>query len=357
MAAVTSETMLSGWTGPVDITQVINPGESQSVLARIHAAAIANGPLLIYLCGQVTRDRLHGQLHIVLTKTTGGTRRYTELPWHWISLELTQRRPNTTTVIVDLLADASCFPLRPTDLQLPPHTAQWGVVHPPRGRYARETTPVYSTALARLMAAPGGSHLAQLHAMAIETAKLGSGTVVLGGNAYPVQSADRGAPPPAPPAPRMTTGLVRPAAPGLETNVRPTEPALRSAINHAVHAGNYGAAAQMAAQWEQQVVRDHGRQGSWMVEVLETQAVIAAASGDTTRATQLWIKAARQRAVWLPQGSGPRQEALQNAQASWFRLDASWPQSKPLGSDLAAVLLEAGQAQAAAAVEQRLATM
>ncbi|MFJ4188967.1 hypothetical protein [Kitasatospora sp. NPDC089509] len=358
MAAITPQMMLRGWNGPVDIAQVVNPGEPQSVLARIHAAAIAAGPLVIYLCGQVTRDRRQKQLHIILAKTTESTKRYTSLPWGWIDLELSRRPPNTTHLIVDLQADQSCVPMGPIDLQLPPHVARWGVVTMPKGRFAGGTTPAYSKALARLLAAPGAGHLSQVHAMAVEAAGLAPSTVVLGEPAAaPAPAAPREADRPAQPSALSAWPNPQPPGPLPATTARPVGKDLRSAITHAMNSGDFGTAARMATQWEHQVTRDQGHEGTAMGDVLETQAVIAARGGDATRATQLWIKTAQHRTAWSPPGSEAVRTALQNAQASWFQLDTSWPQSRPLGSELATVLREARQTEAAAAVEQRLAVL
>ncbi|SDT82967.1 hypothetical protein SAMN05216371_7779 [Streptomyces sp. TLI_053] len=354
MASVPIARLLPDCPGPVDVTQVVNPGEPQSVLARVHAAAITEGPLLIYICGQIARERKHRQIHLRLAKTTEGNTRTTALPWQWIDLELAGRRPGTTRVVVDLLGHPSCGNLHPNDLQLPAHVDRWGTVARPDRRSAW-TVPAYTKALTRLASAPGTETLGQLHTRALAESGPGPGTVVFGGTlpaaapdvpATPGRQLDRLLPDPAAVSPRLPGSR----ASGPATVVDD----YRSALAQAMRDGRRTEASRLASLWEHQIIRSHGSHSMPMGDVLEAQASIAMESGDVARAAQLWISTARNRTTWCRPSAEPLQLALRNAQASWFQLDLSWPQGRQLGADLVDVLRKAGQPGPIVAVERRL---
>lgn len=347
LATVPTRTLLNGWTGPADVVQIVDPGEPQSVLARLRSAAAVHGPLLVYVCGQLIRDHRQHRIHLALAQTTENTIRYTALPWEWIGRELAARRPNTTTVVLDVLADPSCLPMAPDDLQLPEHVARWGVVAPPARRGPWQA-PAYTQALAQLLrTAPAAQHLAQLHPLAAGQAGLDQGTVVLG----PPPAEPSEMPRPRTPHPSFAQTPPMPtAAPAPVDQV----PDLRPAIAEAMRAGHHHAAAELAAQWERQVLRAHGRESALMGDVLEVQATAAAASGAEVRAAERWIATARHRLLWSPPHSEPVQLAVRNAHSVWNGLDEDEPQAEQLGRLLAEVLQEAGAERALAAVEQRL---
>ncbi|MFD7449618.1 hypothetical protein [Kitasatospora sp. NPDC059827] len=345
MAAVPPAALLPDCPGAIDVVQIINPGEPQSVLARIHTAAVTTGPLLIYLCGQIVRERKHRQIHLLLSKTTERRMRSTALPWQWLDLELARRAPGTTRVIVDLIADPSCGSLQPTDLQLPAHVIRWGSVTQPRGR-SSWTVPAYTKALTRLMSARQAKSVAQAHDEAVAEAALDEGSVIFCDTRPPRRTT----------APRTSTDPDdRPAAGPAPGSAAPApETDLRSALVRAMHNGNLVEAGRIAATWEHQVLRDHGSHSIHMGDVMEAQATLETRSGNLAHATHLWISTAKNRAVWCQPDSEPLQLALRNAQANWFRLDMSWPQCHQLGTELVDLLYKAGQPQAIPAVENRL---
>ncbi|MGK4586087.1 hypothetical protein [Kitasatospora sp. HPMI-4] len=349
LATVAPSALLPGWTGAVDLVQVVDPGEPQAVLARLQTAATAGGPLLVYLCGQLIRDHRQRQIHLALRATTPRTIRYTALPWAWLARELARRPPGTTALVLDLVADPSCLPMQPEDLQLPDHITPWGAVAPPVRRGPWQA-PAYTLALADLLRhTPGNRHLAELHALAAGQAQLAPGTVLLA--------------PPAPPLPEVPRP--RPAQQLLATIPTPTpappaaEPVtdLRPAIAQAMHAGHHHAAAELAAQWERAVLRSAGLHSPLMGDVLEVQATIAAAAGTDVRAADRWLATAEHRLQW----TDPQQEtvklAARNALACWQALDDDEPQLEELGRRLAAVLRTVGAPRRAAAAEARLAEL
>ncbi|MFF2041771.1 hypothetical protein ACFVVX_15165 [Kitasatospora sp. NPDC058170] len=354
MATVPTGRLLPGCLGPIDVIQVINPGEPQSVLARVHAAAVAEGPLLIYICGQITRERKHRQVHLRLAKTTESNTRTTALPWQWIDLELAGRRPGTTRVVLDLLGDPSCGNLHPNDLQLPAHVDRWGTVARP-DRRRTWTVPAYTKALTRLAGVRGTKPLSQLHVEALAEANLGTGALVFGGSPYPAAL-----PVPEGPPRHVDRFPLNPrAAPPRLSGPQPSGPASvatdhRAALVLAMRNGQHTEATRLAALWEHQIIRRHGSNSMPMGDVLEAQASIAMDSGNVARAVQLWISTARNRTLWCRPDSEPLQLALRNAQASWFQLDLSWPQGRQLGAELVDVLRNAGQVGTIPAVERRL---
>ncbi|MGW1978309.1 hypothetical protein [Streptomyces sp. NPDC001889] len=96
-------------TGAATVVELADPLDPQTVLTRIRAAAAEPGPLFLYVAGQLQLDRKQRLPHLALARSTPSTLRYTGLPWHWLASELTIRRPGTTTVFVDLVADTDAW--------------------------------------------------------------------------------------------------------------------------------------------------------------------------------------------------------------------------------------------------------
>ncbi|MDX2784860.1 hypothetical protein PV379_47310, partial [Streptomyces caniscabiei] len=136
LAAVTPE-VLSG-TGTANVVELADPLEPQAVLTRLRAAATAPGPLTVYLAGQLQLDRKQRLVHLALARTTPATVRYTAFPWHWIVEELRLRTPGTTTLFVDLHADAEVWQqLAGRPLTAGPGVSVYGRVAPPAGGVRR----------------------------------------------------------------------------------------------------------------------------------------------------------------------------------------------------------------------------
>ncbi|RGD55399.1 hypothetical protein DR950_41795 [Kitasatospora xanthocidica] len=339
LASVPAVRLLQGWTGPVDVVQLVDPGDPQAVLARLQEAAAAAGPLLVYVCGQLVRDRRQHRVHLALAKTAPATIRYTALPWTWLAQALTGRAPETTALVLDVIADQSCQPLEDDDLQLPGSVERYGVAAPPARRGPWQA-PAYTVQLAQLLkTGPAGQRLADLHPVAAAQAGLAPGTTVL-------------APPPVEvevPRPRLGAALLPP----IPTRAPAPELVdLRPAIAEAMHSGHHQAAAELSAQWERGVLRTAGHQSPLMGDVLEVQATVAAAAGDVARAAERWTATAEHR---LRLAGGEDQAvrlAARNALACWHQLPDE-DGLAPLGERLAQVLQLLGRTTAAAAVAER----
>ncbi|MQS17963.1 hypothetical protein F7Q99_38695 [Streptomyces kaniharaensis] len=340
LANVSADRLLQGWAGPVDAVQLVDPGEPQAVLARLQEAAAAAGPLLVYVCGQLIRDHRQHQVHLALAKTGSTTIRYTALPWSWLAQALAARSAGTTTVVVDVIADPSCLPMREEDLQLPEAVERYGVVAPP-ARRGPWRPPAYTVQLAQLLrSGPVGQRLADLHPVAAAQAGLEPGTVVL-----------------APPPVEVEVPRPRPAVhqPPMPTRPPVEVPAvdLRPAIAEAMHAGHHQAAAELAAQWERSVLRTAGHLSPEMGDVLEVQATVAAAAGQAARAADRWTATAEHRLRWSAVEDQAVQLAARNALACWRQIPPGEPELATLGARLAQVLQAIGRGTAADAVARR----
>ncbi|WP_327064272.1 hypothetical protein [Kitasatospora sp. NBC_01302] len=344
MANVPVRSLLPHWRGPADLVQLLDPAEPQAVLARLRSAAAVRGPLLLYICGQLTRDHRQHLVHLALARTTETTIRCTALPWAWIARELADRRPATTTVILDLVADPSCLPMCDADLALPAHVARWGAVAPPIKRGPRQA-PAYTRALSELLRnTPDRQHLAHLHPLAAGQARLERGTVLL----TPAE-------PVAVELPRPRPAAAAPTAPPAPSGEPVDDP--RPAIARALRAGHHHTAAELAAHWEHAVLRSQGRATPSMGDVLEVQATVATAAGGGARAADRWLATCEHRLQW----TSPRQEtvrlAARNALACWQALEDGEPHLGELGRRLAIVLRTVGAQHPAGAVEARLAEL
>lgn len=143
----------SAWTGTAAATviELDNPADPQAVLTRVRAAAAAGGVLTVLLVGQLQLDRKQKAVHLALARTTPTTMRYTAIPWAWLVQELQQRRPDTTTLFVDLVADAEAWQqLLNEPLVLPVTARVYGVIAPPPGR-RRTAEPRYTHHLAQIL--------------------------------------------------------------------------------------------------------------------------------------------------------------------------------------------------------------
>ncbi|MDX3532779.1 hypothetical protein P1P75_41920, partial [Streptomyces sp. ID05-39B] len=96
-------------TDTANVVELADPLEPQAVLTRLRAAAAAPGPLTVFVTGQLQLDRKQRLPHLALARTTPSTVRYTGFPWHWFREELRLRSAGTTTLLVDLHADAETW--------------------------------------------------------------------------------------------------------------------------------------------------------------------------------------------------------------------------------------------------------
>ncbi|MFH8343104.1 hypothetical protein [Streptomyces sp. AM6-12] len=167
-------------TAAATLIELADPTDPQAVLTRVRGAASTEGPLTVVLIGQLQLDRRQQGVHLALARTTPSTIRYTALPWAWLVSELRQRRPDTTTLYVDMVADAEVWQLLDEEpLDFPSGARTFGVIAPPPGR-RHIVHPAYTHALAQILRT--GQRLVpdQLHHAALRRAVVAEGALVLG---------------------------------------------------------------------------------------------------------------------------------------------------------------------------------
>lgn len=143
-------------TDTANVVELADPLEPQAVLTRLRAAAAAPGPLTVFVTGQLQLDRKQRLPHLALARTTPSTVRYTGFPWHWFREELRLRSAGTTTLLLDLHADAETWAwLRGRGLECGPGVAVYGRVAPPVGR-RKVAAPTYMKASRPCCGAEGG---------------------------------------------------------------------------------------------------------------------------------------------------------------------------------------------------------
>ncbi|MET8473516.1 hypothetical protein ABZY90_22705 [Streptomyces sp. NPDC006422] len=192
--AAVPPSVLTG-TAAATVVELADPLDPQAVLTRLRTAAAQPGPLHLYVAGQLHLDQRQRLLHLALARTTPSTLRYTALPWHWLTGELTRRRAHTTTVVVDLVADAEAWQhVSAGGLGLGHGTSLYGRVQPPPPR--RTTlTPTYLRACAdiwRTGTQPAPPHLHDM--AATQVGPPGALFVSLGSGQAPVAESGAGAP-------------------------------------------------------------------------------------------------------------------------------------------------------------------
>ncbi|MFF7203699.1 hypothetical protein [Streptomyces sp. NPDC008141] len=153
-------------TAAATVVELADPLDPQTVLTRIRAAAAAQGPVFLYIAGQLQLDRKQRLPHLALARSTPSTMRYTALPWHWLGAELMIRRPGTTTMVVDLVADAETWPrVAREGLGLGAGVHLYGRVAPPPQR-GDAVSPAYLAACASIWRSGSRPTLAALHEQA-----------------------------------------------------------------------------------------------------------------------------------------------------------------------------------------------
>ncbi|MFE6160522.1 hypothetical protein ACFQ7F_16605 [Streptomyces sp. NPDC056486] len=298
--AAVSPAVLAG-TATASVVELADPLDPQTVLTRLRAAAMAPGPLTVYLVGQLHLDRRQQLQHVALARTTSATVRYTGFPWHWIAQELRLRPPGSTTVIADLHADTDSWQqLSQRPLDVGTGVALYGRVAPPPGRRAI-AVPSYMKALATVLRSGHRPPLPDLHqhvvAQALEEGATdivlfadpaasfpggGPGAGLGGGpgggfggarSRVPVPAQQQGPTPDTPPS-------AAPRAPGADPH---------AAITKAVEAGRHGEAAAMAAAWEQEALRTYGPSSPEVVHWMEVRGHLAIFAKDPARSCEIWL--------------------------------------------------------------------
>ncbi|MFF3322455.1 hypothetical protein [Streptomyces sp. NPDC002889] len=283
-------------TDAATVIELADPLDPQTVLTRIRAAATAPGPLYLYLAGQLHLDRKQRLLHLALARTTPATMRYTALPWHWLAAELGIRRPGSTTVVVDLVADTEAWRQltgeRRDGLALGTGTQLYGRITPAPGRRAL-AVPAYLKAMATIWRSGGRPPLAQLHEQAAaQTGTDGARFLAVGTEAR--ATAPHTPPPQADPHP---------------------------AIFAAAQAGHHTEAAGAAAAWESEALRTHGPGSQQALHWLEVRADLARLAQDPVRSCELWMAAAEARLNRQQTADDPDVEgAVDRAHHQWEQI-------------------------------------
>ncbi|MGW0877674.1 hypothetical protein ACWD3Z_45530 [Streptomyces sp. NPDC002740] len=154
-------------TDTANVVELADPLDPQAVLTRLRAAAVAPGPLTLFVAGQLQIDRRQRLPHLALARTTPATVRYTAFPWHWFREELRLRAPGSTTVVLDLRADPETWDwLRGNVLDCGPVATVYGRIAPPPGRRA-VAAPSYMRAVATILRSGGRPALDRLHQAAL----------------------------------------------------------------------------------------------------------------------------------------------------------------------------------------------
>ncbi|WP_432041000.1 hypothetical protein [Streptomyces chartreusis] len=203
-------------TAAATLIELADPVDPQAVLTRVRGAAAAEGPLTVVLVGQLELDQRQRAIHLSLARTTPSTIRYTALPWAWLVAELQQRRPDTTVVYLDLVADAEVWQLLDEEpLPLPGGAQTYGVIAPPPGR-RQIAHPAYTHALAQILRTGQRPGPDRLHHEALRRAAAVEGAIVLGPK-QPAAAVNHQLPPassaPAAPAPVQAPAVQLPMPP------------------------------------------------------------------------------------------------------------------------------------------------
>ncbi|MGW2565669.1 hypothetical protein [Streptomyces sp. NPDC001537] len=321
--------VLSG-TDTANVVELADPLEPQAVLTRLRAAAGAPGPLTVFVTGQLQLDRRQRLPHLALARTTPATVRYTGLPWHWIREELRLRAVGSTTLFLDLHADAEAWEwLRSAPLDCGPNNAVYGRVAPPPSRRA-VAVPAYMKAVATILRSGLRPPAEQLHQQALgRVGAEGHADLVLGVGAAPGGFAPR--PPCRPERPRpQTPDRLDFAGRQQNSDVDP-----HSAISAAVRSGRHPEADALAARHEQAAVHAHGPGSEEALHWAEVRADLAMFAGDPVRSCRAWLGVAAAR---LAAGQAPDAPAVE---AAVDRAHHQWGQvrdpaaARELGASLA----------------------
>lgn len=322
--------VLSG-TDTANVVELADPLEPQTVLTRLRAVAATPGPLTVFIAGQLALDRRQHLPHLALARTTPATVRYTALPWQWIREEFRLRSPGSTTLLVDLHADAEAWGwLRTHALDSGRNNAVFGRIAPPPSRRT-VAAPAYMKTIATILRSGWRPPVEQLHQQAF--GRLGPdayGDVVLT----------------VPPAPVAVPGgfasrpPYRPERPRPRTPERPKTPDRPQEDPHvqitaAVQAGRHQDADALALAHEQAAARAHGPASEQALHWSEVRADLAMFARDSARSCRIWLTVAETR---LTAGQSPDaptvEKAVDRAHHQWGQVRDK-TQAQELGAQLA----------------------
>ncbi|WP_266386139.1 hypothetical protein [Streptomyces canus] len=322
--------VLSG-TDTANVVELADPLEPQAVLTRLRAVAATPGPLTVFIAGQLALDRRQHLPHLALARTTPATVRYTALPWQWIREEFRLRSPGSTTLLVDLHADAEAWGwLRTHALDSGRNNAVFGRIAPPPSRRT-VAVPAYMKTIATILRSGWRPPVEQLHQQAF--GRLGPdayGDVVLTVPPAPVAVPGGFAPRPA----------YRPERPRPQTPERPKTPDRPQEDPHvqitaAVQAGRHQDADALALAHEQAAARAHGVASEQALHWSEVRADLAMFARDSARSCRIWLTVAETR---LTAGQSPDaptvEKAVDRAHHQWGQVRDK-TQAQELGALLA----------------------
>ncbi|WP_159770277.1 hypothetical protein [Streptomyces sp. HM190] len=332
LAAVPPE-VLSG-TGTANVVELADPLEPQAVLTRLRAAATAPGPLTVYLIGQLQLDRKQRLVHLALARTTPATVRYTAFPWHWMVEELRLRAPGSTTLFLDLHADAEVWrQLAGRPVPFGPGVNVYGRIAPPPSRRG-VAVPQYMKALATILRSGQLLPPAVLHEQVLlRTTEYGD--ILLAQDAAAPGAGPQGDPAASLPDPVAVlpdpvavlpepAGVPRAEAGGAEAGGAEAEEAGSEesggggagggdphlAITAAVQDGRHAEADALAAGWEEAARREFGAGTAEELHWREVRADLAMFAGDAARSCETWMGVAEAR---LAAGQDVRDPAVEAA--------------------------------------------
>ncbi|MFF2959171.1 hypothetical protein ACFVT1_09685 [Streptomyces sp. NPDC057963] len=306
-------------TTAATIVELADPTDPQTVLTHLRAAAATSGPLTLYLTGQLHLDHKQRLIHLALARTTPATLRYTALPWHWLAGELRLRRPDTTTVVTDLVAAPDAWQqLRAEGLVLGHGIRVYGRITPPPPRH-RIVEPAYLRAFAATWRSGANPPLAQLHEQAvIQTGPADALLLAFDHTALPVPAAPT-VPAPSRPHEEPASVPTAPAPNAENTGVSEEDPL--PAIFAAAHAGRHSEAVSLAAMWEGWTLRTYGAGSAQAIHWLEVRADLARLAGDPARSCELWMASADARLARQQTPDDPAVEsAVDRAHHQWLEL-------------------------------------
>ncbi|MFF7263184.1 hypothetical protein ACFZCL_23285 [Streptomyces sp. NPDC008159] len=304
LAAVSPE-VLSG-TGTANVVELADPLEPQAVLTRLRAAATAPGPLTVYLTGQLQLDRKQRLVHLALARTTPATVRYTAFPWHWMVEELRLRAPGSTTLFLDLHADAEVWrQLAGRPLPVGPGANVYGRIAPPPSRRG-VAVPQYMKALATILRSGQRLPPAVLHEQVLlRTTEYGD--ILLAQGVGAPGGGPQGDPVAVVPAGEAEAGGTEVG--GVEAGgAEVDDPHL--AITTAVQDGRHAEADALAARWEEAARREFGAGTAQELHWREVRADLAMFAGDAARSCETWMGVAEAR---LAAGQDVRDPAVEAA--------------------------------------------
>ncbi|MFI7300198.1 hypothetical protein [Streptomyces sp. NPDC050121] len=334
--AAVPPSVLAG-TDTANVVELADPLEPQAVLTRLRAAAAAPGPLTLFVAGQLQLDRRQRLPHLALARTTPSTVRYTALPWHWLREELRLRAAGTTTVVLDLRADAEVWEwLRGNVLDCGVGVAMYGRVAQPPARGRRTVaSPSYMKAVATILRSGGRPELEQLHQMALS--RIGGEGETTDLLLYtPTTPAA-----PAAPARFRSSGAVVPGPANRSGGERPrtssegAEGDPHARISAAVQAGRHVDADVIAARWEQAAAASHGSGSEEALHWAEVRADLAMFAGDAERSCRTWMAVAVARLeAGQPVDAPAVEAAVDRAHHQWGRIGVA-ERARELGPELA----------------------